>query len=444
MLRKGQELQRMSQEAMFRQQEELFKREEQQQRKEAEEIVAKMAEQQRQLDEEQRKLDAERKMMAEERRKEELERKKELQEQLRQQANKEAKALQASLKELLEEEQRLVTFAVQQVQPLLTAVPAFSDNETLSCAAEFDQCLRLAREAHKACTDFLLGKHGKISGVTDETRLEAGKLLKAMGEVKKEVEQCATKVKLKKDFAQERRDREARLAAVRKAREKEEQTFKRCDADGDGMLSGAEILVYAREEYCLELTEAKLKLILASDAVPRGKAGTPWESFPKLKLQIGYVLNEASAKRVKEQSVIVQGNVKETNGAIDIVEAEVQKVEKTAHPLVFSMSGRGPPPAVLEERADEVAIGVDAAQDYAAAATEKAEGLAEGIGRTPEPMIANLISIESKKLTGRIERLRARLHKVASTAEAVKLKLALARKKQALMRELADVYASTS
>merc|ERR1712048_1129028 len=100
-------------------------------------------------------------------------------------------------------------------------------------------------------------------------RQEASKLLKKMNDLKRDFEGTNGKVKVRKDAAQERKDKEMRIEAARKAKEKEEKTFKHYDADGDGMLNGDEIVAYAKGEYDIDLTPEKVEFILNSDAVPK-------------------------------------------------------------------------------------------------------------------------------------------------------------------------------
>eukprot|EP00928_Gymnodinium_smaydae_P013386 TRINITY_DN14885_c0_g1_i1.p1 TRINITY_DN14885_c0_g1~~TRINITY_DN14885_c0_g1_i1.p1 ORF type:complete len:659 (+),score=202.02 TRINITY_DN14885_c0_g1_i1:74-2050(+) len=443
LLRKGQELQRLQQEELLKQQEKALREEAERQRIEEER-------QRREMMEEMRKLEMERLKVEEETRKMEAERKREEQERIKREVAEAAKQLQAEfLHELEVFEAPIVTLREKAAALLaINSTSSTNDDEILRRHASFEESLADCRRLHKACTDFMVGKHIKFSGCTDVTRSEAAKLLRRMNEGKREVETLALKAKAKRDQAQERKDREARLEAARKAKEKEEQTFKQYDADGDGLLNAEEMTSYARDEYGVELDEAKLKIIFGSDAVHKAKGGTPWERFAQLKTQVGIFREELRAKqrriemaeaaqRCKEQSAIVAKNVKETLDAVQIFEAEVVKVEKKAQPLnFFAANARGRRDDLIEERTEEIESAVDAARDFHAAAAELVQNLANGIDREPEPPVATLITVEKKKITVRTDRLEQRLQWIATSAKKTRERIALARKKAELMREL--------
>merc|ERR1712232_1508674 len=194
-------------------------------------------------------------------------------------------------------------------------------------------------------------------------------------------------------------------------------------------------------------TEDQVKTIFQSDAVAKTKKGVTWETFAQLKTRLGVIREEIlarrrklqkeeSERRAKEQTPIMQRNVAETGSAIDIVETEVNSVEKKASPLHnYARMQRISQPELVEERCEEAEAAVDAAKDFFLAAKEQAMTLDEGIERI-EPQVEQLLEVERKKLDIRLERIKFRLDRVQSMAETLKNKVVLAQKKQALMREL--------
>jgi len=322
-----------------------------------------------------------------------MEKKKAEEDRKKQEAIEVAKTLQGELSTLLQTCGLLMDSAKTTADQILIGdIKDKSDEDILTVSEDFDKLAQEGRTSHKVCTDYTTGKHLKISGVTEETKKDSAGLMKKMADIKKELEQCAAKVKAKAAPAKERREKEKRMEAARLAREKEERTFKQYDVDEDGVLNTDEIKAYAKGEYAIDLSDEKLERIVKSDALPKPTkkkafvvdekvqvgdrkavisygpdtdgeykvrysdgevsdytkaelispatdCGTPLSLFAQLKTQVGIIREEIRAKerkqeaedavkRVFQQTIIVKKNVTPAEQAIEVVEQEVLKVEK--------------------------------------------------------------------------------------------------------------------
>lgn len=418
---------------------------------------------QRRLQEEERKQHEEQmellRIEAEEQRKIEAERRKQEEEKRKEEAEATAKSLQAELEELVSSAEFL-TKGVSERSATLDANT--DDDDVIRTCEELESEMIDARAALKMCQEFMGLKHLGLIGASEETRKNAQKFRMRVQDMNRLVERETTKVGARKKKAIQSKEAEARRIAAVKAEEKQQHLFKHYDVDSDEKLNALEMMEFVKGEYDFEFPLEKAESILKQDAFA-GLGGVPYSKFPHLKMLIGIARNEALAKKRKiekeekdkaeaeekerrqklaiEQTAQVLAGVKIVETAMSGIEGEVARAEEKGRPLAFSRGRQQLPLGMIEERADEVDVAVDAARDFLAAAKEQASSMAGVPNDKLEPSVIPGCA-PARQLFFRLDYMEKRLQAVTKTAQAARDRVILAQKKADLMRQASEAAAA--
>lgn len=415
-------------------------------------------EQHRQMEEARKKEQEEaEKLRAEEaeRRKQELERLRLEEERRKEEAEATAMTLQAELETLVSTSE-FVTSGVAEKSKSLDELK--DDDDIIRTCEEIDTEIKDAKASIKMCLEFIALKHMSLIGASEETKLKAQKYRTRTQDANRSIDRDAAKASTRKKKAIASKEAEAKRVAAVKAAEKQEQLFKQYDTDSDGKLNAVEIMEFVKGEYDFEFPLERAEAVLKQDAFS-GLGGVNFAKFPHLKMLIGIARNEALAKKRKkeqeekekadkeeaerkkklaaEQTVQLLAGVKIVESAMSGIEAEVAKAEEKAKPLAFTRGRAMIPLDMVEDRADEVFVAVDAARDFLAAAKDQASSMAGVPNDKLEPSVIPNCP-PARQLFFRLEYMEKRLALTAKAAQSAKDRAILAQKKAQLMREASE------
>jgi len=282
----------------------------------------------------------------------------------------------------------------------------WADDDVIKAADAFGKAAVAAREAVKACKDFMVGKHGKLMGADQACRDAGNALLKRMSGAERALETSSRRVTTRRGEATASKDRAARKVAAEKAGQKQEGLFQKYDRDGDGLLSPDEVGQFIRGECNFDMEKGVVEKILGSPPFA-GTKGVTRDKFSRLRLQVGIAA------------------VEQTLGSIEL---EVVKAEKKSAAL-NAHRARMPLDKALE-LTEVVESAVEAARDFLAAAREQVQCLA-GF----EPEVQRQAGVEAARLNSRLTSFDSRLARQAGSTKAIRDKLLFQQKKAELMRQ---------
>jgi len=332
------------------------------------------------------------------------------------------------------------------------------DDEIIRTCEEMETEIKDAKASIKMCLEFIALKHMSLIGASEDTKQKAAKFRTRTQEANRSIDRDAAKAVTRRKKAVLSKEAEAKRVAAVKAAEKQEAMFKQYDVDGDGKLSAVEIMDFVKGEYDFEFSLERAEAVLKQDAFA-GLGGVNLAKFPHLKMLIGIARNEALAKKRKkeqeekekadreeaerrkklaaEQTAQVLAGVKIVESAMSGIEAEVAKAEEKAKPLAVVRGRSMIPMDMVEDRADEVFVAVDAARDFLAAAKDQASSMAGVPNDKLEPSVIPNCP-PARQLFFRLDYMEKRLTLTAKAAQSAKDRVILAQKKAQLMREASE------
>jgi hypothetical protein len=330
-------------------------------------------------------------------------------------ANEAAKLLQAELSPLVDIAE-LEQGKANDKAEFVDGSKDWADDDVIKAAETYSKTVTAAREAMKACKDFMVGKHSKLMGVDPGVREGGTALLKRMSGAERALDALSRKVTARRVEATASKDRAARKAAAERAGEKQEGLFQKYDRDGDGLLSPDEVGQFIRGECNFDMEKGIVEKILGSP--PFEKKGVSRDKFSRLRLQVGIAAVEQTLGSIE----------------LEVVKAEKQSAALNAH------RARMPLDKALE-LTEVVGSAVEAARDFLAAAKEQVQCLA-GF----EPEVQKQAGLEAARLNSRLTTFDSRLTRQAGSTKAIRDKLLFQQKKAELMRqaEMALQEASSS
>jgi len=208
-----------------------------------------------------------------------------------------------------------------------------------------------------------------------------------------------------------------------------------------------DIILLCREEYDFELQPARLSAIKKSECY-KHKDGVEYEKFAMLRKLIDIAKAEILARQRQEelakrkknavaQMAVIDKNFKTASEFLPGIDGEVVKAERRSLPLNMVLTRKIFLANDVEAAISEVDTATEAARDFIAAVQEQMQNLGAVVAKK-EPLEAEaqaLIARHQKLVGFKLTAWHTRLAKAEGVSKALKGKIELQQRKEALMRQ---------
>jgi len=362
----------------------------------------------------------------------------------------EALQFQADLSDMLVAAERENEAMSKAVEPILDDAKRrlLADEALVKAFVEdFEPLRSKLTDTLKDINAFMTGKHKAISGLNEECRKTAASLMQRISRLERGLSNAVGRASAHRLAALGRLEAEAKRQATIAEAKRQEDLFKKYDSDDDGLLLEHDIILLCREEYDFELQPARLSAIKKSECY-KHKDGVEYEKFAMLRKLIDIAKAEVLARQRQEemakrkknavaQMAVIDKNFKTASEFLPGIDGEVVKAERRSLPLNMVLTRKIFLANDVEAAISEVDTATEAARDFIAAVQEQMQNLgAEVAKKEPLEAEAQALIARHQKLVGfKLTAWHTRLAKAEGVSKALKGKIELQQRKEALMRQ---------
>eukprot|EP00928_Gymnodinium_smaydae_P052576 TRINITY_DN3656_c1_g7_i1.p1 TRINITY_DN3656_c1_g7~~TRINITY_DN3656_c1_g7_i1.p1 ORF type:complete len:1385 (-),score=333.21 TRINITY_DN3656_c1_g7_i1:71-4147(-) len=363
-------------------------------------------------------------------------------EQVKQQQVREAQAVEEQeriSRELLDELERLVRVAEVSAKDVQATTAPLAQEEQLQYADAFG-IARAAEEAGNvaitscsACAEFMTQKKATI----EEAESIADECASRLGAVQPRIAAAARQATDALRQAKATKERIGKRCAAARRLERQAELFEKYDQDGDGLLSEAEVIAFAKGEHDFIIPPENLARIKRQ--LLRGGRGLERDDFPQLQAAIGIARdetmgvvrrarreeNERAEREAQEarKAMVEERKVEMKKLLVEIgaefakeIEPKISAVEKDAEKLAAEAQSMAVD--TLQSAARALEVPANAVGRLLAETSERVEASRQGVDGLPELAVA--VQAELRRIDNILSTAGKRMEKVTATVEAAR------------------------
>jgi Ca2+-binding EF-hand superfamily protein len=344
-------------------------------------------------------------------------------EAMRKEQEEKARQLQTQLSEMVQKAEEDSTKLKDAASPAVAEGAVLGTEEAKDTAIAVAEAGASAKAACKACTELIVtnrqaleGSSATVAAAKDlSAELREG-LLKLQGRLQETLKLIISSTMSSKVAC----EKAVKKAKAMEALDKRAAVFQKYDKRKKGHLDKAEVVAYAKGEFCLALS-AEAAARIAGRLTPEGAAGVPKAALQDLRKAVGIAAEEEAARQrlkaaeekrtaMEAKKSALMSDVEKLAERLGEAEEEIKKAEELSKPLQptgLATVERGSIAEISEEASGQLST----AQSEVAEAREKIAELLVDVEEELKP----LAKLESRKLEVKADTFDIRLRAVALT-----------------------------